>query len=258
MTREFERPRRLRTGEAPEAAEAARPDPRRPRLLPFASLRRGEGQAWMVTFTDLIALLLTFFVMLFSMMKVEEQQWQGLTSSLARQLDGIEGPRVPLPRYARDSEATPLAPATDLDYLSALIGARLAERGDAGAYRVERGANALIVRLPVRLAFAPGGVQPMASASAAVETLSTILRNLDNRVELAGYPGRDDPAAPYATAWELSLHRAQAVADLLRAAGYARPISVRGYAVAPAEGAAVDRAGGRVDLLIHADSGDGR
>ena len=58
---------------------------------------------------------------------------------------------------------------------------------------------------------------------------------------------------------ELALHRAQAVAALLREAGYERPISVRGYAVAPADGDGPSgRAGGRVDLLIHADGGDGR
>jgi chemotaxis protein MotB len=140
MTREFERPKRHRTAEPQDQAGAPgaggeRPTgpARRPGLLPFVSLRQGEGQAWMVTFTDLIALMLTFFVMLFAMMKVDEQHWQGLTASLAERLDGIAGPPVALPRYARDSEATALAPATDLDYLSALIGARLEERDDAAA-----------------------------------------------------------------------------------------------------------------------------
>lgn len=244
-----------RTGEQGTSASArARAGTRRFRLLPFASLREGEGQAWMVTFTDLIALLLSFFVMLFAMMKVDDKNWQGLTTSLARELDGFVGPPVAQPRYARDSEAMPEAPAIDLDYLSALIGARLGERSDAAAYVVERGAAALIVRLPVRLAFAPGDAEPRAAATAAMAALAETLRNLDNRVEVAGHPGADDPAAPYASPWALSLARAAAVADILRAAGYDRPVAVRGYGV-DSDDARRTRAGGRVDLLIHADSG---
>lgn len=270
MTREFERPKRHRTGEPGGPSESAAaggdrqpPSERRRTLLPFTSLRQGEGQAWMVTFTDLIALMLTFFVMLFAMMKVDEQHWQGLTSSLAERLDGIQGPPVALPRYARDSEATELAPATDLDYLGALIAGQLAQRTDAGAYRLERGADSLVVRLPLRLAFAPGDSEPRAAAAAAMNTLAGTLRHLNNRVELAGYAAGDEPTAPYASAWELSLLRAEAVAGVLRAAGYQRPIAVLGYG--PGGGldgglyggldAGPDRAGGRVDLIIHADAG---
>ncbi|SMF68049.1 chemotaxis protein MotB [Tistlia consotensis] len=288
MTREFERPRRHRTADPAAAPETPGQLPlpeRRFRLLPFVSLSEGEGQAWMVTFTDLIALMLTFFVMLFAMMKVDDHQWQGLTASLARQLDGVQGPTRAIPRYERDSEATPLAPATDIDYLAALIGARLDARGDATAYRVERGVDSLIIRLPLRLAFAPGDSQPRAAAEASLAALAGTLRNLDNRVELAGYAGSDDPSAPHASSWELSLLRAVAVAAILRKAGYDAPIAVRGYGAAPApagatgskataskatgdgptgdgptgDGAAGDEsAGGRVDLIIHADSGTAR
>lgn len=270
MTREFERPKRHRVGHAevhPGApsgeGERVQSTARRPTLLPFVSLRRGEGQAWMVTFTDLIALMLTFFVMLFAMMKVDEQHWQGLTASLAERLDGIEGPAIALPRYARDSEATALAPATDLDYLSALIGARLEQRGDAAAYGVERGADGLVVSLPTRLAFAPGDSEPRAAAAAAMTALAGTLRHLENRVELAGYAEPGESAAPHASTWELSLLRALAVAVLLREAGYDRPLSVRGYgsgeAVAgPAAPAGRGDAGGRVELVIRADGGDAR
>lgn len=256
MTREFERPKREWKANPGEAPESATPLRRRPRLLPFGSVRSGEGQAWMVTFTDLVALMLTFFVMMFAMMKVDERVWQGLTASLSERLDAFEGPTVAEPRYAKDSEATPLLPGTDLDYLQALIDARLAERADSGSFRIVQGERGLIVRLPYRLAFAPGDAEPRASASLAVAALAETLRNLDNRVELAGYSGLDDPAAPFASAWELSLARAVAVAEVLRNAGYPQPVTVRGYG-AVAAGQAGDRAaGGRVDLVIRADAGD--
>ena len=48
-----------------------------------------SSQAWLVTFTDLVALMLTFFVMLFAMSKIEHRQWQNLTDALAQDLDAV-------------------------------------------------------------------------------------------------------------------------------------------------------------------------
>jgi flagellar motor protein MotB len=81
--------------------------------------------------------------------------------------------------------------------------------------------------------------------------LAATLRHLDNRVELAGHAEPGEPAAPHASPWELSLLRALAVADLLREAGYERPLSERGYGSAGPSGT-----GGRVDLVVRADAGD--
>jgi len=63
----------------PVASQIAARDPSCP---PAESQR--SSQAWLVTFTDLVALMLTFFVMLFAMSKVEQRKWQNLTDALAR------------------------------------------------------------------------------------------------------------------------------------------------------------------------------
>ena len=51
----------------------------------------GQGKtisnAWMVTFADLTALMLTFFVLLFSMSKVETSHWEAIVDSLKHELN---------------------------------------------------------------------------------------------------------------------------------------------------------------------------
>lgn len=41
----------------------------------------GKKGAWMLTFTDLVSLMLTFFVMLFSMSTVQIDKWDAITDS---------------------------------------------------------------------------------------------------------------------------------------------------------------------------------
>ena len=45
------------------------------------------GRAWMITFADLTALMLTFFVLLFSMSKVETSTWEAIVDSLKHELN---------------------------------------------------------------------------------------------------------------------------------------------------------------------------
>ena len=42
---------------------------------------------WLTTFTDLTALMLTFFVLQFSMSKIDQVQWQNLADAFQQKLD---------------------------------------------------------------------------------------------------------------------------------------------------------------------------
>jgi len=44
-------------------------------LLVYRGGPSDNGQAWLLTFTDLAALMLTFFVLLFSMSTVDDSDW---------------------------------------------------------------------------------------------------------------------------------------------------------------------------------------
>ena len=85
-----------RTGPAPGAAAARRPAWQPP--APDAPTT-GSSTAWLVTFTDLVALLLAFFVMLFAMMTLDRAVWNSLQDGFAVdwvQLDPLPEPPTPI------------------------------------------------------------------------------------------------------------------------------------------------------------------
>ena len=53
---------------------------------PQAASGSSDGWAWMVIFTDLISLMLTFFVLLFSMSNLQLDRWENLIDVLSRTL----------------------------------------------------------------------------------------------------------------------------------------------------------------------------
>jgi len=66
-----------------------------------------SSRAWMIIFTDLVSLMLTFFVMLFAMTSVKPDRWDETVDSLSRTLSP-ERPAVSVPATSRFNIATTL------------------------------------------------------------------------------------------------------------------------------------------------------
>jgi chemotaxis protein MotB len=181
------------------------------------------GASWLVTFTDLTVLVLTFFVLLFSMSTVRKEHWDALVSTLADTLH---------PTTDRSSRkvAAPLNVVTtgqdeaiDLEYLASVLEQKMRRDELLGRAVLRRLRDRLVVSLPSDVLFAPGSAELDESARQALFVLSGVLTNVPNRVDVLGYTDPrsvGDPA--YASNWELSLARAVAVAEELRRSGYRR------------------------------------
>ena len=149
-----------------------------------------SGQAWLVTFTDLVALLITFFVMLFAMSQVEERKWQNLTDALARNLSLVREINVALPADDLDIETVELLPGTDLDYLALLIEQHMAGEPALAGGALRRLDDRLVISLPGGLLFAPDSATLTEEGARAAFVLTSLLRNLNNRIEVTGKIGR--------------------------------------------------------------------
>ena len=60
---------------------------------------------WMVTFGDMVTLILTFFVLLLSFAKIDTKKFEEATSSLRGVLGAFEKQRIP---FIRDSSPSPV------------------------------------------------------------------------------------------------------------------------------------------------------
>jgi chemotaxis protein MotB len=191
--------------------------------------RRQNPHAWLVTFTDLVALMLTFFVMMFAMSAVKTADWQTLTDSLKERLSTLLDQPVASPTFRLDMPSSDRTPGADLDYVGELLRSQLAESQRLDDVVIRRESRRVFVSLPADMLFRSGDYELTETSAKAVFELGGVLRNLANRIEVAGHADPRQPKTRYPSNWELSLLRAQSVAAALRQAGYDAPVVARGY-----------------------------
>lgn len=226
---------------------------------------KGPANAWLITFADLAALLLTFFVLLFSMSQVAVGEWSAVKEALSATLSpnrstagAGEGPRFGVEKFV-------VSRAANIDYLHALIVEKFVDEPVLGRSIVQRLEDRLVISLPADALFAPGRSTLSAAARGAAFALGDSLRHFSNRVEVYGHADpRSNRAPETASNWELSLARATAFAEGLHEHGYSRPIRAFGYGdarfadISPA--LALEeryRLARRVDLVIRQESDPG-
>jgi chemotaxis protein MotB len=209
---------------------------------PRAGARQPASVAWLITFTDLVALMLTFFVLLFAMSQLDQQKWQSLVESLTSHLNSVE--KSDSTKLAADYQVeVPIAPpAADLDYLEPILREHLAADPALADRELHRVATGLSLSFSELLLFAGGTARLTPQGGKAVFALGGVLRNLHNAVDVEVHGG---PSAPTVADWQTALARAAAVTRLLAESGYAGPILARSL---PDDGGAT-----RIDVVIRED-----
>lgn len=212
-----------------EEGNTQHPAPEAPRPMITPARRKDDSQAWLFTFTDLIALMITFFVLIFAMSTVKTGEWQTLTDSLRERLSTLLEERQATPSMRLDMPDSKITPGSDLDYVANVLRELLRESPGLRESVVRREADRVFLSMPADMLFASGDYTLDSNAARAVFDLGGVLRNLSNRVSVAGHADPRQPRARYPSNWELSLLRAQSVAAALRESGYRGRVIARGY-----------------------------
>lgn len=187
------------------------------------------GHAWMVTFADLAALLLSFFVMLFAMTGVSADLWRSTVQSLTLSFKVSLEPDGAVPTAHRNSRLTRLQPQADLSYLGTILEASMRDDPVLAEVRIIRESDALRLVLAQRPLFGDGSVELVQAADRTLAGIARHLRNIGNPLAVTVQADADDTGGNlYESGWELSAARAMAVADALTRAGYDRPIAALG------------------------------
>ena len=195
-----------------------------------AGRKYGGGASWMVTLVDLVSLMLAFFVLRFAMTTLDtpsfEQAAGAIALVLGQQVSVVEQD----PPITLSVEAERTRRGFSLGYLEPVLEAKMADDPVLRQARIARAGEQLVIALPADLLFPVGGADLTREASGAVGVLSTALSTLPNRIDVVGHadPEPMTGAGRYASNWELSLARADAVASRLVETGYPREPMVEG------------------------------
>lgn len=196
-------------------------------LQPVATGR--ATQVWLLTFSDLVLLLLTFFILLFAMSDIDLGRYGALSRSTG--LASVQ------PLLAETQEPTSdftisqreLRPAEDLGYLKSVITQSLTKDARFGTVATRLTDEYLVLSLPSALLFRPGSAELGEAASSAIFDLAGLLSALGNAIAVTGHVGPEEIGfAPFLSDWELSLARAVVVSQSLRQSGYIGPMTVFG------------------------------
>jgi chemotaxis protein MotB len=192
---------------------------------------RVADRAWLLIFTDLVSLMLTFFVLLFSMSNVKVGEWQNIIDSLSRTLRPTLEKEIKVQTATFNIGTIFRRKAIDLNYLSSVIEEGINDIELLADTQVMLLEDRLVIALPGDLLFRSGSAEIAERARDAMFVIGGMLSNIGNEI---GVNGHTDPTPPsgdaYASNWELSTGRAAAVANALRAAGYEDNIIAFGYA----------------------------
>ena len=190
-----------------------------------------KSQAWLVSFTDVMALMLTFFVLLFSLSNPDRELFSNITFSLKENAGysaSYNSGNTNLENTARRGPSV----GQDLDYLVATMKQKAANSDLLSSVEIQKNNHEIILKLPSTLLFHVGGYEITPEVRKMLREIFQLFEELENTVGVYGYT---DPSPVgkgsgfYTTNQGLAQQRALSVAEVLYTVGYNKPITTYGF-----------------------------
>lgn len=197
----------------------------------YGASEHDNKTAWMLTFVDLLSLMLTFFVLLYAMSHITRSQWEDVARSLQQRLN--PGRIFQEFNFSETHSVTEKeAPAgSNLDYVYTILSDKLGKISASQEVTLQRLDDRVVVSLASDLLFAAGRANLQPRGENTLRLVSDAVGSLNNKLTINGHT---DPSPIHTEEFpsnrELSLARAHRVAERLYAAGYLFDIEAFGLA----------------------------
>lgn len=237
----------------------------------------GSSERWLVTYADMITLLMVFFIILYGMSEMDKKKMQGLAAALRVGFNNVSGGGnqiVPIPGQG-DGVSAPMpqvippvvppatgdtpkegageGPKDELKEVGEQLAVDFAKDGRFTVYLSDRG---LTLSLVGSAAFDSGKADLKPEFLPLLDAIATKLGGLENDISVEGFTDSDPiNTVEFPSNWYLSVGRANEVRDYLEMKGISpermivvgygetRPL----YSNSTAEGKAKNR---RVDIVV--------
>ncbi|WP_019903353.1 flagellar motor protein MotB [Methylobacterium sp. 77] len=227
----------------------------------MARKKRGGhgGHGWFVTFADLMALLMSFFVMIAAYSTQDQKKMQAVAGSMrdafgvnreSRFSGIIEKDGLPAPGHIKNRRDIPPEQATDrpnppnpeatsddgnpdsgypdaFGLAAASLRQAMQDMPEIAELSkniivspTQKGVDVSLIDQDGSTMFPDGSSRPNDRTRRLLEKLAPVIRKMPNRIAVTGYTATDRPGArPPAPPWELSANRAISVREILASAG---------------------------------------
>jgi chemotaxis protein MotB len=168
---------------------------------------------WLYTLSDLMSLLLCFFVLLFAMSQTESGKWQQVFG--VAEHDDVAMTAKQRADKEADRNAVALSEARDANYLQALMTERLAHLSIGVPVSISRVPDGVLLTMPSDPLFASGPARDNAALATQLAPLAGLLASGPNALSVV----LSSPHSATAEVWRSVLARGQAFTDALAHAG---------------------------------------
>jgi chemotaxis protein MotB len=184
-------------------------------------------ERWMLTYLDMITLLLVLFIVMYTMSTIDVAKFKAMSDALGTVLNGgsefnNEGVTNPSPSTSESAIADPNAeklPEETFDEVYKKIKEQIEKNGLAGDVEIENGKDFIAIRLTENLLFYPNKAdlrtEAMPIITAMAKTLSQANKYIDH-IKIDGHTadiGLESTTSFFS--WELSTQRALVVLEYL-------------------------------------------
>lgn len=191
-------------------------------------------ERWLLTYADMITLLMVFFIVLYSMAQIDVKKYQKVAASLHRAFGVGDGSifSAGIGRGGGEGEAEPAPIAFDdlpprqRDYLdiSTELASQVSAAGLGADVSVTTNIEGILISLSESLLFAPGSTVLQPQARETLDRIATVLRPLPNDIRVVAHTDAVPTDNPfYPTNWELSVARAVVIVRYLSEEGGIAP-----------------------------------
>jgi chemotaxis protein MotB len=220
-------------------------------LLPESRASKGSDPQWMLTFADLMSLLLTFFVMLYAMHEMPNGNFDKLRASFAsRWYSTLDESSFKI-KKKKGVNAVTRTEALSTNYLYFVMDKKFAPYVKNNQIGIHKYEDRLVLTLKRDDMFEPGTAKITPEVSILLSSIGATISTLENQIEVYGY-------ASSSNNWTLAMHRALAASRQLSDAGYTLPINAVGIGNARYDrvSAALPKelrkpSADRVDIIVH-------
>jgi chemotaxis protein MotB len=185
--------------------------------------KKGISQEWLTTYSDMVTLILTFFVLLYSFSLVDNKKFQALASSLANALGG--GAQA-LFEYNQNSGKDPITGDTnpagsdnknenddeETDSAGKLYNdvVNFVEQNDLNAsVTIKKNSQGIIIEFKDRILFDSGEAELKSEGIPILKKIGTLIAKLPNEIVVEGHTDNVPiHTASFPSNWELSSGRA--------------------------------------------------
>lgn len=174
-----------------------------------------SGLRWLLTYADMITLLLAFFIVLYVSSKVDAKKYNDLAASI-RMAFGVTLPASPIAQVGRGGEKLLLPIPDVVGMLMRRFGHELEEEIRQGRVEIQRTEKGIVLRFREAVLFESGRATLSDEAKRILDRVATSLRDIPNAIEVEGHTDSLPIRTHFfPTNWELSVVRATAVVRYL-------------------------------------------